>query len=152
MPSSGYTSISFTAGEQPTTAKWNLIGSNDASFNNGNGFNDGIIVNRHLGSAVVAYSNIDTTTLPFQFTGMYPDFYISATTSMTAGNSAVDTVTLPRAIATGEKVIIIPTSETWCTIAVNQPTSGSTVSATRQCVVTSSFVAYRLSIIYYIPH
>lgn len=29
----GYTAISFTAGEQPTTAKWNLVGSNDAAFN-----------------------------------------------------------------------------------------------------------------------
>lgn len=48
MPSSGYTAITFVAGEQPTTAKWNLIGSNDASFNNGNGFEDNIIVTRHI--------------------------------------------------------------------------------------------------------
>lgn len=48
MPSSGYTAIEFVAGEQPTTAKWNLIGSNDASFNNGNGFEDNIILDRHI--------------------------------------------------------------------------------------------------------
>lgn len=48
MASSGYTAITFVANEQPTTAKWNLIGSNDASFNNGNGFEDGIIVARHM--------------------------------------------------------------------------------------------------------
>lgn len=52
MPSSGYTSITFVANEQPTTAKWNLVGSNDASFNNGNGFNDGVIVTRHLASGI----------------------------------------------------------------------------------------------------
>ena len=52
MPSSGYTAISFTAGEQPTTAKWNLVGSNDASFNTGNGFNDGVIVTRHIASGI----------------------------------------------------------------------------------------------------
>lgn len=48
MASSGYTAITFTANEQPTTAKWNLIGSNDASFNNGNGFEDNIIITRHI--------------------------------------------------------------------------------------------------------
>lgn len=51
MASSGYTAITFVADEQPTTAKWNLIGSNDASFNNGNGFEDGIIVARHYAAA-----------------------------------------------------------------------------------------------------
>jgi hypothetical protein len=53
MASSGYTAITFIANEQPTTAKWNLIGSNDASFNNGNGFEDGIIVNRHYADASI---------------------------------------------------------------------------------------------------
>jgi hypothetical protein len=48
MPSSGYAAITFVANEQPTTAKWNLIGSNDASFNTGAGFNDSIIINRHI--------------------------------------------------------------------------------------------------------
>lgn len=48
MPSSGYTSFTFTAGEVPTTAKWSLVPSNDASFNNGNGFNDGILAWRHF--------------------------------------------------------------------------------------------------------
>jgi|GEM_PF-4107502 len=62
MPSSGYATISFTAGEQPTTAKWNLVGSNDASFNNGNGFNDGILVPRHFSSTAVNSSVVDWTT------------------------------------------------------------------------------------------
>lgn len=53
MPSSGYTAITFVASEQPTTAKWNLIGSNDASFNTGDGFNDGIIIPRHLATGAV---------------------------------------------------------------------------------------------------
>lgn len=64
MASSGYTVITFVANEQPTTAKWNLIGSNDASFNNGNGFEDGIIVNRHLASGAVKIGNMDYTNWP----------------------------------------------------------------------------------------
>lgn len=54
MASSGYTAITFVANEQPTTAKWNLIGSNDASFNSGNGFEDGIIIARHLAANILA--------------------------------------------------------------------------------------------------
>lgn len=32
-----YAAWSVIAGEQPTTAKWNILGTNDASFNNGTG-------------------------------------------------------------------------------------------------------------------
>lgn len=64
MASSGYTAITFVANEQPTTAKWNLIGSNDASFNNGNGFEDGIIINRHMANLAVKYANNDLSTYP----------------------------------------------------------------------------------------
>jgi hypothetical protein len=48
MASSGYTAITFIANEQPTTAKWNLIGSNDSSFNLGTGLEDGVIISRHI--------------------------------------------------------------------------------------------------------
>lgn len=49
MSSSGYIAWAVTAGEVPTTAYWNILGYNDASFNTGNGFNDGIIIPRHMG-------------------------------------------------------------------------------------------------------
>lgn len=58
MASSGYTAITFVANEQPTTAKWNLIGSNDASFNNGNGFEDGILVTRHYADSSITGAKI----------------------------------------------------------------------------------------------
>lgn len=48
MPSSIYAAWSVVAGEQPTTAKWNILGSNDSSFNTGVGFNDSVILSRHL--------------------------------------------------------------------------------------------------------
>lgn len=50
MPSSGYTAWSVIFGEQPTSTKWNLLGSNDSSFNTGLGFNDNIILDRHITS------------------------------------------------------------------------------------------------------
>lgn len=54
MPSSGYAAWSVVADEQPTTAKWNILGSNDAAFNNGNGFEDNIIINRHIANGAIA--------------------------------------------------------------------------------------------------
>lgn len=56
MPSSGYAAITFVANEQPTTAKWNLIGSNDSSFNLGTGLEDNVILDRHI-----ATGNLKTT-------------------------------------------------------------------------------------------
>lgn len=60
MASSGYTAITFTANEQPTTAKWNLIGSNDASFNDGTGFEDSIILKRHLADNIITSEKMGT--------------------------------------------------------------------------------------------
>jgi hypothetical protein len=60
MASSGYQAWAVTAGEVPTTAYWNILGYNDASFNTGNGFNDGIIVPRHFSSAL-SIANPDPT-------------------------------------------------------------------------------------------
>lgn len=53
MASSGYTAVVFTANEQPTTAKWNLLGSNDSAFNLGTGLEDSTILTRHYASASV---------------------------------------------------------------------------------------------------
>lgn len=53
MSATGYTPWVVTVGEQPTTAYWNLLGSNDASFNSGQGFNDQIILWRHLSNDII---------------------------------------------------------------------------------------------------
>jgi hypothetical protein len=64
MSSSGYTAQTFIAGEVPTTTIWNLLWSNDASFNSGNGFNDGIITSRHL-AAGISVANVAQN--PYKF-------------------------------------------------------------------------------------
>lgn len=43
-----YTSWSVVFGEQPSAAKWNILGTNDASFNDGTGIADGVIKPEHL--------------------------------------------------------------------------------------------------------
>ena len=53
MAASGYAPWSVVVGEQPTTTKWNILGTNDASFYSGNGINDQAIVFRHLQADMV---------------------------------------------------------------------------------------------------
>lgn len=43
-----YQSWSVVFGEQPSAAKWNILGTNDASFNDGTGIADGAIKPEHL--------------------------------------------------------------------------------------------------------
>lgn len=43
-----YVAWSVVFGEQPTAAKWNILGTNDASFNDGTGIADDAILSRHL--------------------------------------------------------------------------------------------------------
>ena len=49
-----YSADTFVADEQPTTAKWNKLWSNDASFNDGTGIADAALIARHYSSASIA--------------------------------------------------------------------------------------------------
>lgn len=44
-----YSAWSVIAGEQPTASKWNQLGTNDASFNDGTGIGTSAILQRHIG-------------------------------------------------------------------------------------------------------
>jgi hypothetical protein len=56
-----YTPWSVTAGEVPTTAKWNILGDNDESFNDGTGIADNAIITRHLNAASVTNAKTNFT-------------------------------------------------------------------------------------------
>jgi hypothetical protein len=43
-----YQSWSVVFGEQPSAAKWNILGSNDASFNDGTGIASDVVTDAHL--------------------------------------------------------------------------------------------------------
>lgn len=43
-----YQAWSVVFGEQPTAAKWNILGTNDASFHDGTGIDDDAILTRHV--------------------------------------------------------------------------------------------------------
>jgi len=55
----GYTTWTVTALEVPNATKWNLLGLNDASFNDGTGIADGVITPDKLGLGAVR-SRINT--------------------------------------------------------------------------------------------
>lgn len=61
-----YTSWSVVFGEQPSAAKWNILGTNDASFNDGSGFAAGALgsVNASVAAGFVvqqAYAELGTS-------------------------------------------------------------------------------------------
>lgn len=50
---------SVVFGEQPSASKWNILGTNDASFNDGTGIGDNAILNRHLSNGIVTPNELD---------------------------------------------------------------------------------------------
>ena len=54
-----YSADTFVADEQPTTAKWNKLWSNDASFNDGTGIGDNAIINRHVTEGSISLKKND---------------------------------------------------------------------------------------------
>lgn len=67
-----YTAWSVVYGEQPTAAKWNQLGSNDAGFKDGSNIDDDAIINRHMANDSVTGDNLSldvvTNTLASTFT------------------------------------------------------------------------------------
>ena len=83
-------------------------------------------------------------------TGLYVDFFNSGNLTGTAGNSYGQTnKPLPRAMTTGEKVIIVPTAQRWGVAEVSHPTSGSIFAYTAHCLINTSVMFFRFSAIYF---
>lgn len=55
-----YTAWSVVYGEQPTAAKWNQLGTNDAGFKDGTNFDDDIIDSRHYAAGSIDYEHLGT--------------------------------------------------------------------------------------------
>lgn len=51
-----YTAWSVVFGEQPSAAKWNILGANDASFNDGTGIANGVITSEHLNATIAFHA------------------------------------------------------------------------------------------------
>lgn len=64
-----YSADSFVADEQPTTAKWNKLWSNDASFNDGTGIATGAITSAKISG--FDYSLATTNSNPYKFSAYH---------------------------------------------------------------------------------
>ncbi|MFA5937324.1 MAG: hypothetical protein WC822_05640 [Candidatus Paceibacterota bacterium] len=85
-----YQSWSVVFGEQPSASKWNILGTNDASFNDGSGIADDAIINRHLADDSVTGNNLSLTQQAYELASSF------ATSSTTYVDSGIK-VTLPDA-------------------------------------------------------
>lgn len=59
-----YQSWSVVFGEQPSASKWNILGTNDASFNDGSGIASSAITAAKLATGAVTLTKVDYTTWP----------------------------------------------------------------------------------------
>lgn len=64
-----YNAWSVVFGEIPSATKWNLLGSNDDSFNDGTGIADDKILTRHIADNQVPVSALTSTLLDFKELG-----------------------------------------------------------------------------------
>ena len=64
----GYSADTFVADEQPTTAKWNKLWTNDAAFNDGTGIADNAILTRHILDANVTTPEVKLSTFNYNDT------------------------------------------------------------------------------------
>lgn len=73
-----YTAWSVVFGEQPTAAKWNQLGENDAGFKDGTNIDDDAIIARHI--AGIDKSNLAADSNPYKFS-VYPASTVAISTA-----------------------------------------------------------------------
>lgn len=89
-----YASWSVVFGEQPSATKWNILGTNDASFNDGTGIADGAITGQQLDSATIIYAT-STPSGSSDSTGSWATWGSSTTIDVpTWANSAIVIATI----------------------------------------------------------
>lgn len=79
---------SVVFGEQPSASKWNILGTNDAGFNDGTAIANGVINSAHLTTALKAYNNRSSSEVATAYTFTDGDTIYSKT---------IDLGTLPNA-------------------------------------------------------
>lgn len=79
-----YASWSVTFGEQPSAAKWNILGTNDASFNDGSG----------IGTNAIGAASLATNAIKLGYAAITTTFS-TASTSYVQVTGLTSTVTVP---------------------------------------------------------
>ena len=76
-----YSADTFVADEQPTTAKWNKLWTNDASFNDGTGIATGAITSAKISGIDKSLTTTDSN--PYKFSAYRNAAYNTVTTTQT---------------------------------------------------------------------
>lgn len=76
-----YTSWSVVFGEQPTAAKWNQLGANDAAMKDGTGIDNDAIIARHILQNAITGSKLATNAITLGYAEITSDFFQGTTTS-----------------------------------------------------------------------
>ena len=79
-----YTAWSVVYGEQPTAAKWNQLGANDAGFKDGTNIDNDAIINRHMADDSVTGDNLSLDFVQSNWVGL-GNFATSSTSFQDAG-------------------------------------------------------------------
>lgn len=100
-----YASWSVVFGEQPSAAKWNILGTNDASFNDGSGIGTNAVAAASLATTAITLATAANITANQSFTSIGSDVAAtgySVTPTIPAGNRGVEvTAVFPQVGATG---------------------------------------------------
>lgn len=137
-----YTAWTVVFGEQPSAAKWNILGANDASFNDGTGIGTAVINSTSLKEAFFRgkYQSDTTNSTPTGLTAQFGWGQILGN----ATNNITETVTFPSAFTTINSVICIPIgAHTSAATAITSFTSNYgavNVTLTTEDITTSSFL------------
>ena len=92
-----YTAWSVVFGEQPTAAKWNQLGANDAGFRDGTNIDTGVIGALHLAAQSVTESKLSTSAINLGYAQITADLSsISSATFVDLTGLSV-TITAPTA-------------------------------------------------------
>jgi len=89
-----YTAWSVVYGEQPTAAKWNQLGTNDAGFKDGTNIDDNAILQRHLSDNIVGVNEVKAGAILLGSASRTSNFATTSST-FTDVTSITSTVTVP---------------------------------------------------------
>lgn len=95
-----YAAFSVVFGEQPSAAKWNILGTNDASFNDGTGIATSAITTAKIANAAITSEKL-APTIYQNLSVSYPSISSAAYTDVTGSNFSVTTT------ATTTKMLIM---------------------------------------------
>jgi hypothetical protein len=123
-----YSADTFVADEQPTTAKWNKLWTNDASFNDGTGIGDDTIDSRHYVTNSIDGEHLATNAIKL---------------GVTKGTSTVTHTTVETTIAS--VAVTVPAGGRDVLLMVTYPQLYSTVSSDRaQLKIKESSTVFEL--------